>query len=76
MRVDEFNNETIITAERGMFLKLVDEPDEENKFGKPERIIFSKKGNIPEFKEVPLNVETVVEEVKKEKKATKKKSTK
>ena len=50
-----FENDTIITAERGKFLKLLDRPDSIEIIGKPERIIFSNQGNIPEFEEVNLD---------------------
>ena len=85
MRIDEFDFEKIITAERGMFLKPINEPDNELKFGKPERIIFSKRGPVPEFRELPLDfevatdkVEEVAETVEEEKsaKTTRKKSSK
>lgn len=50
-----FENDTIITAERGKFLKLVEREDSVEIIGKPERIIFSNQGNIPEFEEVNLD---------------------
>ena len=80
MTIDKFKYETIVTAERGKYLKLVDEEINEEKIGKPERIIFSNSSVIPEFVEVPLE-ETKSVEVKdvketKVKKTTKKKSSK
>ena len=53
MRKEEFSNEVIITAERGMYLTL-DKKGIEKTIGKPERIILSKQGVIPEFVEKPL----------------------
>ena len=87
MRRDDFNTEVIVTAERGMYLKLKEEPENENKLGKPERIIFSKRGIIPEFIELPLDMDVpsensnaeLAEEVEpttKKTKSTRKKSSK
>lgn len=84
MRIDKFDFETIVTAERGMFLKYKDETMTVEKVGKPERIIFSNKGIIPELEELPLEYDGIVntvelkEEVKEETKpkTSKKKSSK
>lgn len=51
---NEYEKDTIITAERGKFLKLVGREDSVEIIGKPERIIFSNEGTIPEFEEVEL----------------------
>lgn len=77
MRKDEFNFDVIVTAERGNYLKYKDEDLTVEKVGKPVRIIFSKKGNIPEFEELPLEDEEVeVTEEKPAKKTTRKKASK
>lgn len=54
MYIDKYKNETIVTSERGKFLKLKEVENSEELLGKPERIIFSNKGNIPEFEELDL----------------------
>lgn len=55
MYIDRYKNETIITAERGKFLKLKENEESVNLIGKPERIIFSNTAEIPEFEEEFLN---------------------
>ena len=57
MHIDKYKNETIITSERGKFLRLKEVENSEEILGKPERIIFSNKGQIPEFEEADLNKE-------------------
>lgn len=54
MHKEEFKYDTIITADRGKYLRIVNNPEAEEIFGKPERIIFSNQGIIPEFEEVEL----------------------
>lgn len=54
MYTDRFEKETIITAQRGYYLKLKDTENSDELIGKPERIIFSNYGKIPEFEEVIL----------------------
>lgn len=84
MHISEFKEETIVTAERGMYLKYKNEELTVDKVGKPERIIFSKKAIIPEFEELPLDFEDTIEKVEEEQvveedtteKSTKKKSSK
>ena len=80
MTIDTFKNETVVTAERGKYLKFADEEINEEKIGRPERIIFSNTSIIPEFVEVPLNKEELttekVEVEEKVVKKTKKKSSK
>lgn len=51
---NEFVKEVIITAERGNYLKITNLENSEEIIGKPERIIFSKKGIIPEVEEINL----------------------
>ena len=58
-----FENDTIITAERGKLLKLVEREDSVEIIGKPERIIFSNQGNIPEFEEILKFLEKLQEEI-------------
>lgn len=54
MTKNEFVKEIIITAERGNYLKIANLENSEEIIGKPERIIFSKEGIIPEVEEVSL----------------------
>lgn len=54
MTRDDFNKDVIITAERGNYLKVTNLENSEEIIGKPERIIFSKEGIIPEVEEVSL----------------------
>lgn len=51
---NEYEKDTIITAERGSYLKLVGREDSVELIGKPERIIFANEAAIPEFEEVKL----------------------
>jgi len=76
MRKDTFQYETIITAERGKFLKILGLENSEELIGKPERIIFSNKGVIPECEEKDLESAIEPEEQLVEEKQTKKKTTK
>ena len=54
MTKNEFIKEIIITAERGNYLKIANLENSEERIGKPERIIFSKEGIIPEVEEINL----------------------
>ena len=54
MTKNEFAKEIIITAERGSYLKIANLENSEEIIGKPERIIFSKDGIIPEVEEINL----------------------
>ena len=54
MTKNEFAKEIIITAERGNYLKIANLENSEEIVGKPERIIFSKEGIIPEVEEINL----------------------
>lgn len=77
MMKHEYANVTIVTAERGNFLKLVGVDNSEELIGRPERILLNNTGKVPEFEEAPLEsvqVEEVVEEkpAKKTRKSTKK----
>lgn len=54
MTKNEFAKEIIITAERGNYLKIANLENSEEIIGKPERIIFSKEGIIPEVEEINL----------------------
>lgn len=54
MTKNEFVKEIIITAERGNYLKIANLENSEEIIGKPERIIFSKEGIIPEVEEINL----------------------
>ena len=49
-----FKKDTIITAEKGKYLKLIDIDNSEEVIGKPQRIIFSNDGIIPNCEEVEL----------------------
>lgn len=51
MQRSEFSKITVITAERGMYLKLAGQENSEEIIGKPERIILNNNGIIPEFEE-------------------------
>lgn len=51
MKIDNFINNVIITADRGKYLSLKDNKNSTDLLGKPERIILSKQGKIPEFEE-------------------------
>lgn len=79
MRKDVFKFETIVTAERGNYLKLNGVENSEELIGRPERIILSNSGKIPEFIEEVIK-EDVIEEQKVEeapkKKTTRKRTTK
>ena len=81
MRIDEYAFEVVVTADRGKYLKYVDETLSENKVGKPIRIIFSKPCTIPEFTEESIissvpdstkNVDTEVVEKPTKKRTTRK----
>lgn len=52
---NEFKNETVITADKGNYLRLKDKKDSEKLIGKPERIIFNNSDIIPEFEEKLIN---------------------
>lgn len=54
MTKNEFIKEIIITAERGNYLKIANLENSEEIIGKPERIIFSKEGIIPQVEEINL----------------------
>lgn len=54
MTKNELVKEIIITAERGNYLKIANLENSEEIIGKPERIIFSKEGIIPEVEEINL----------------------
>lgn len=54
MTKNEFVKEIIITAERGNYLKIANLENSEEIIGKPERIIFSKEGIIPQVEEINL----------------------
>ena len=54
MTKNEFVKEVIITAERGNYLKIANLENSEEIIGKPERIIFSKEGIIPQVEEINL----------------------
>ena len=49
-----YNQDTIVTAERGKYLKLKGVENSEELIGKPERIIFANNGIIPEMEEEDL----------------------
>lgn len=77
MLKNTYTNVTMIVAERGKYLRLSDVDNSEELIGKPERMVLSNLGSIPEFEEVSLDAPTIVEEVKpvkKPRKTTKKKS--
>lgn len=76
MKIDDFGEDVIVTAERGCYLKFKADTVTEDIVGQPERIIFSKRGIIPEFVEVPLSTVVTEEPQKKPAKTTKKKSSK
>ena len=77
MTIDKFNKVTVVTAERGKFLKLKEEDRSEELVGRPERIILNNTGKLPEFEEILLDNTSVQEEsveekpVKKTRKVTK-----
>ena len=80
MRIEDYAFETVVTADRGKYLKYTNEELDENKVGRPIRIIFSKPCVIPDFTEESIigsisdftkNADTDVV-----KKPTKKKTTK
>lgn len=78
MLVDKFSKVTIITATRGSYLKLKDIENSEELIGKPERLILSNEGKIPDFEEFAMTKDTneqVAEDkpVKKTRKTAKKK---
>lgn len=77
MMKHEYANVTIVTADRGKYLKLVGVDNSEELIGRPERILLNNTGKVPEFEEISLNdipVKEVVEEkpAKKTRKSTKK----
>lgn len=51
MEISKFKNQTVITAERGKYLKLKGNEESENIIGKPIRIIFDNSKEIPELEE-------------------------
>ena len=82
MIVDKFSKAVIVTATRGTYLKLKEVENSEELIGKPERIILSVEGKIPDFIEAQLDGIPVKESeedkaeeksVKKTRKTTKKK---
>lgn len=68
----EFRDVVLVTADRGAYLQIVGVPNSEEIIGKPERLVLSKQGKIPDFMEAPLApIEEANEEVKEEKSAKK-----
>lgn len=51
---DVFNEVTIITAEKGKFLKIKSNKKSEQLIGRPERIIFSNTAEVPEMEEADI----------------------
>lgn len=49
-----YDTVTVITAEPNKFLKLIGVEDSEELIGRPERVILSNSGKIPEFEEVDI----------------------
>lgn len=54
MNIDKFKNNTIVTADKGKYLKI---KGSKAKIGRPVRIIYDNSGEIPEFEEVDIPVE-------------------
>lgn len=54
MKISKFTFDTIVTAEEGMYLKP---KGSRVSLGKPTRIIFSNKGDIPDLVELPLDTD-------------------
>lgn len=74
MRIDKYTFETVVTADKGKYLKFNDIG--ENITGKPTRIIFSTQGIVPEFTEEVISKEIKDIDAKPIKKKSKKKSSK
>ena len=54
MHVEKYEDVTIVTAEKGKFLKLKSLENSEEIIGRPLRIIFDNSKEIPKFEEVNI----------------------
>ena len=57
MRNETYKTVTLVTADRGKYLRIANLENSEEVFGKPERIVFNNQGIIPELEEADLNIE-------------------
>ena len=74
MRIDKYTFETVVTADKGSYLRFKD--ISEDVIGKPTRIIFSTQGIVPEFVEEVISKEIKDIDANPTKKKSKKKLSK